>query len=52
MCVIMAGLTCAGAGVQPYQAPESHQSDSGQVRLLRPTTINTHVCGFLPALDI
>ncbi|CAL8369284.1 unnamed protein product [Gadus morhua 'NCC'] len=29
-------------GAQPHPAPESNQSDSGQVRLLKPTVIHTH----------
>ncbi|CAL8326343.1 unnamed protein product [Lota lota] len=39
LCTLIA--QCA-TGVQPHPAPDSNQSDSGQVRLLKPATIHTH----------
>ncbi|CAL8272225.1 unnamed protein product [Lota lota] len=39
LCTLIA--QCA-TGVQPHPAPESNQSDSGQVRLLKPAPIHTH----------
>ena len=48
VCGVTAGLTCAHwllnvtTGVQPHPAPESNQSDLGQMRLLKPAIIHTH----------
>ncbi|CAL8296460.1 unnamed protein product [Lota lota] len=39
LCTLIA--QCA-TGVQPHPAPESNQSDSGQVRLLKPAINHTH----------
>ena len=39
LCALIAQCT---AGFQPPQAPESNQSGSGQVWLLKPAVIHTH----------
>ena len=52
VCVLMAGLSwvpwlLSTTGVQPHPDPESNQSDSGQVRLLKPAINHTHCTAWL-----
>ena len=41
LCTLIAQCT---PGAQPHLAPDTHQSDSGQVRLLKPATLLNDMC--------